>query len=623
MPRVSPPARPPHAFERQPLAAGVALLVAIVALYARAFGRGFASEDFLLVRFLHEHPPWNDLAGLLTRPWLGIAGIGFFRPVSTLLYGVEIAAFGPHSRGYVVAHLLVHALAALLVWAIALELVRRLPAPTGGAGAAWLAGLLFAVYPLHPNAVVFTASFATLFGGVLALLAFHLYQRFRADQRLRWWIASLAAFGLALGSYEATVVTPLWLAAYDHGLVGAQGRRQRTLLRGWTPFVGVLVSYFAWRLHLFGGFVGGYPEARQRLLAPASIGSDLLASLHLLHLPLYARPPALATTILTPLLLLGVPVALFVASRRARGAAPAWALGWVVTLSAMAPFAFHPVVPANGRYWYLAAAGAAISLAFLTSALAASLGAGARRALPWIAAGLFAAFWMVELAGHAGNMRRAADLARTVQAELLRAGRVSPRPPRIFVTGHPEFLTGPAGVNLAQVLRYGLRDSVGPPFVAPRLPVWPLPPLAGAELVPVLLGAPPGRVLAWDAVAARMRDVAAVPAAAITELEPLTADSSDTMAGPGSVAVRVPAGPYQRFRLLLSAPINGTVVDLGLGERRGEVLRATLPADFLLTSTRLYDGPIFWWIEARDAGGRLTGFTRMRPLERRVELTPP
>ena len=94
------------------------LLAAVLAFYARALDRPFTSEDFLLIRFLGEHPPWRDLAAQLTSPWLGISVVKFYRPVATLLYGAEIAAFGGRPLGYNLAHVLVHLANAALVWTI-------------------------------------------------------------------------------------------------------------------------------------------------------------------------------------------------------------------------------------------------------------------------------------------------------------------------------------------------------------------------------------------------------------------------------------------------------------------------------------------------------------------------
>ena len=115
-------------------------LVALVVLafYGPRLGRYFTSEDFLLIRFLGENPPWRDLGSLFGAPWLEISVVKFWRPVSTLLYGIEIAAFGGHPVGYNVVHVLVHAANAVLVWAIARRMCHWVPFK-GPIGHAWAA----------------------------------------------------------------------------------------------------------------------------------------------------------------------------------------------------------------------------------------------------------------------------------------------------------------------------------------------------------------------------------------------------------------------------------------------------------------------------------------------------
>jgi hypothetical protein len=599
--------------------AAVLLLAAVFVLYARALGRGFTSEDFLLVRWLGEHPPWLDLRAQLAEPWLGMRGIEFFRPVSTLLYGAEIAAFGADPRGYVMVHLVAHGLAALLLFGVTRELVRRDPATAGPPAAPWLAAVLFAVYPLHPNAVVFTASFATLSGGILALLALYGYQRSRAGGGRGWWVGSFAAFCLALGCYEATAVVPLWLAAHDQLFASRQASRRR-LVAGSLPFFALLAAYFGWRRHLFGDLVGGYAATRDRLGDPFTLAADLVASLGRLHLPFFAQPAARATAVLGLLAVLAA-VAFLRPDERARAAARGWVFGAVVAISAMAPFAFRPVVPANGRYWYLAAAGAAIGLAFLAAGLAAA--AGARRLLrrlPWALASLVAVAWAAELVRIVDAHRRAADLAHTIQQEILRVRPAAPAAGLpLFVTGHPDFLTRPPGLNVAQVFHYGLRDSVGPPFVGRGVDVYPLPPLSDGELGPVAAAAF-GRVLVWDAAVSRLRPPGLPPPpASLGDLALVGAAGEAGPAGAQAVAVRVPPGPHERFRLLLSTPINGMVVDLGAAHPTHGVLRAPLPEELLAIAARLYGNrDVFLWIEARDGRGNLTGQTRLHRLALRL-----
>ena len=42
------------------------------ALYLAHVGQGFVSEDFPLIRLHLERPPWSDLVGTFTEPWIGM-----------------------------------------------------------------------------------------------------------------------------------------------------------------------------------------------------------------------------------------------------------------------------------------------------------------------------------------------------------------------------------------------------------------------------------------------------------------------------------------------------------------------------------------------------------------------
>src|SRR3954470_10215439 len=309
----------------------LALPLVLLAFYGRALDRPFTSEDFLLIRYLGEHPPWHDLPAQLSSPWLGISVVKFFRPMSTLLYGLEIAAFGAHPLGYNLAHLLVHLACSLLVWAIVLRL-------DGTDLAAAAAAVLFAIYPLHPNAVLFSASFATLFGALFLLASTLAYQRFREAGSRGAWAGALGLFVLALGSYEQAAVLPAVLAAYDH-LVAARGapaRRHAVLAAGYLPFFGVLGLYLLLRRRIFGVLIGGYEEYSQRLRAPQlrRLAADLATSIHQLHVPWYGRWPAAGTLAVSMVLLLGVPLVFWLVQRGPLGGqARLWLFAWVWTLA--------------------------------------------------------------------------------------------------------------------------------------------------------------------------------------------------------------------------------------------------------------------------------------------------
>ncbi len=217
------------------------------------------------------------------------------------------------------------------------------------------------------------------------------------------------------------------------------------------------------------------------------------------------------------------------------------------------------------------------------------------------ALGLFGLFWGALLVDNLGVYSEAGETSRRIQQDLIRkAGPAEVS----FLARYPYFLTNEMGVPIAQVYHYGVWDSVHPPFVQARVPVYPLPQLEGAELLPVLRGAPESRIYAWDARLRKVREVASPPAGAQpAELE--------VVGQP--VEVRVPPGLATRFRLIVVASGNGTVIELGPGAVQGGILRASLPDEFCRTMVRLYgEHEMFWWIEARDAAGGLAGFTRLR-----------
>jgi len=600
------------------LAAPATALIA----YAAVLGRGFTSEDFLLIRFIGDHPPWRDLGAQFTAPWLGIAGIRFLRPLSTTLYALEIATFGTHAAGFNAVHTIVHAGNALLVAALLRELLGR---DAGGTRAAAAGGVLFALHPLHPNAVIFSASFATLFGASFVFAALLAYLRWRANGSRQWWVLAFSAFAGALLSYEAAAILPLWLAAADHLATPGPPRPQLRRVLGWLPFAALLAAYLGWRLWVFGVVLGGYDATSQRLLGSGAIdlAVAVAGAVRRVLVPYYGTAVG-APVLATASVVLAVAGMWWLQRLRDRRATGAWLIGWAWLLSGLAPFGFEAMVPANGRYGYLAAAGAALIAASLLALapIARDARASGRTpaprvvpwiasVTPWIAAVALAVLWTVALAQHLRACARAADTAQHVRQALRATTDQAPDGPR-FLTGYPYFLKAANGDPAAQVFHYGLRDAMNPPFSLPGADVMPLPPLAGDELVPLLRGAGAGRVWEWADDAPR--PVSAAPDGSLVELP--VDEAAAVSSSPSAVLVHLPAGaPYRRFRLLVSAPINGAVFDVPPPAAGSDTLRVEMPRDFLRTNAALY-GPstVYWWLEARDEAGALRGYTRLRPL---------
>ncbi|HTQ79527.1 MAG TPA: hypothetical protein VMM92_06000 [Thermoanaerobaculia bacterium] len=584
----------------------VALLGAVVlAAYGRALTRGWTSEDFLLLRLLRQDPPWHDLLAKLASPWLGLQIFKFYRPVSTLLFGMEEALFGTAPWGYNLVHILVHAGNACLVWAIA----RQIAGPDKRSAVfSLIAALLFAIYPLHPNAVIFAASFATIFATTFLLGAFLCHQLAGARQSWIWSSASLVLLALALGSYEAAAILPCLFIAHD--LLFEPDQPLRVRAASWLPALLLLALYFLLRLHLFGVFLGGYEETGRRLLVPQlrQLSKDLAESLLRLHIPVFGSPVTLAVEVgflgvvfLLPILYLG-------ASAGRRRFLRGWLLAWIWMILALAPFAFRPVVPGNGRYWYLAAVGTALGVAFLAQAFWESWTAP-WRFLPLLTVLALGGWWAVLLTGEVTVYIEAGRTAERIAAQL-RETVNAPGGAPIFVAGCPAFLETPVGVPVAAVFHYGLSDAVEPPFAPGGAPVYPLPPLDAEELPPLINGRPGARIYEWEPGSEKLRQVLLAPSASPEEIEILDPVDHARMP-PRALSVHFRPAAGKVFRLILLGRGNPTTFEFSPVLTADGLARADLPGSFVQAMDHLYGGDLYWWIEGRDETGRRL-FSRMR-----------
>lgn len=567
----------------------------MLALYASALPRYFTSEDFLLLRFLREHPPWDSWREFMTSSWLGISVVKFYRPISTLLLAAEARVFGAVALGYNAVHLLVHLLNAYLVWRIA----RRI---AGAAAEAWVPvaiALLFALYPLHPNTVSFIASFATLFSTSFLLLAFDAYQRRALGQ-------SLAAFLLALGSYEAAVVLPGFLLAHDllvpdDAPAPAARSRARLVVRSWVPFAVATAGYLVLRRAVLGFAIGGYEEAGRRLLAPQLLiwGRDFVLSVWWLHMPRFDNAPSTAVAGWWTAALVGVPATLGLLRWKTAPDARRWIFAWVWVVLSLLPFSFTPAVPGNGRYWYLASIGLAMTIGFLARWLLPAARFGKYPA--FTAVGLVGVFWAFLLAHYVGAYGEAARTARSIQQQLVRIDAQQSVGSLIFVTNYPLFLNDARQTPIAQIYHYGLADALHPPFTDVPVRIYPLPLLSDRELEAVTRGRPQARVERWEPLEGIFHRVDTALHEQLAELAPAFPTDGATIDRSGLFATATATPSAVTYRLILVAEGNAAVVEAAV-QPEGMV-RAAMPQEFVESMTHLYGSEMFWWIEGRDAGG--------------------
>ncbi len=556
-------------------------------------GTGFASEDFLILRYLHPQTLGSVFLSELRGPWLGLSFVNFYRPVSTLLLAVELKLWGLDATALHWSHLVVHGANTVLVGAIA----RRLTQSSTAVPLALSA--LFAISPLHPSAVAFIGSYATVFGCFFVLVTLAAFLRFRETGE-RWaYGLSLASFVLALGAYEAAVVLPAALLA--ESLIRDSGtkhwkRRVVSLL----PFMTLAAAYFVLRRAVLGVFVGGYSSFQDRFFREvAGRAVEGLRSLPQLVLPrLHAPLSERLAVALGSALVVGV--LLFFIRRRSSPLASTAALGLVWAAVFQAPFFFVSVVPATGRFWYLPTFAATLSI------LAVSWGCveGLRRfrrlgRVLWIAC-------VVAALGHHFLALRS-DLELTLEAdreirdirEALESRKTSRPGQPWLVTGTPDFARGDDGLPVAKIFQYGLHEASQPPFGKSSGWVYPVP----ADVHPLQLRrigrAIDAEILRWDRD--RRQLVAVSSASAATALEGEPSIHLGAVSGLWD-PVEFRCGECDRVRLALLT--SGPPYRSPWQEVTGGGGSVEMPRAFLESMALHHGGQVLGWLEDRGEKGQ-------------------
>jgi protein O-mannosyl-transferase len=216
---------------------GVTLIVVLTAVaYLPAMNGRFIWDDEALIG---NNALVNAPDGLY-RIWLTSEAIDYW-PLTNTSFWIEWRLCGNDTRGYHLTNLVLHAAAAVLIWAI----VRRLSI-TGG----FFAALLFAVHPVNVESVAWIAQRKNTLAMVFLLLSIWSYLRFerpsgeRFDSTLRsstWYFVSLTMFLLAMLSKGSVAILPIVLLL----LVWWQRPLVRSDLARVAPFAVIAVALTA------------------------------------------------------------------------------------------------------------------------------------------------------------------------------------------------------------------------------------------------------------------------------------------------------------------------------------------------------------------------------------------
>lgn len=199
----------------------VLVVVAGVAAFLPTLDGYFLADDFGYVQ-LYWDQPLRAFPRLLAADWSqGIwdQPLDELRPIVALSFRLNTLLSGLDPTGYHVFNVAWHALASLLVLAIARRLIGA-----GALGAAF-AALLFALLPAHAELVGWISGRVDVMTTAFALLALLGYGSWRQGRGAGWYVLALFAFTLALFTKEAALSFILLLPAWDVLAFGAPPTR--------------------------------------------------------------------------------------------------------------------------------------------------------------------------------------------------------------------------------------------------------------------------------------------------------------------------------------------------------------------------------------------------------------
>lgn len=229
-------------------------VIALLAVAASISGisNGFAYDDVHMIvdneRIHSLAHAWRFFAQTY---WPPVDGGTLYRPLTVLAFSLEWAIGRGSPLPFHVTNIALYAAACVTLYRMLCLLTES--------DVALLAASLFAVHPVHTEAVANVVGQGELLAAVFVFLAVTHYVTARRADRLRTWdIAALCALYLAAClSKEHAVVLPGLLAAVDVVIV-REGTTWRTTLRKTAPLflcmIGVAAAFVAVRAMVTGGF---------------------------------------------------------------------------------------------------------------------------------------------------------------------------------------------------------------------------------------------------------------------------------------------------------------------------------------------------------------------------------
>jgi tetratricopeptide (TPR) repeat protein len=308
-----------------PSRAALVVFVVSIVLYTNTLGHDFAWDDYSLIV---DNQAVRTLDAQTLRSIFGedswrVAGRGggYYRPLVTLSYHIQYEVFNGNPSGFHWVNLLWNAVTCVLVFAFINLLF-------GSVVLGLITALLFAVHPIHTEAVAWISGRTDVLAALWSLVSLSLYVLARRRGNHLLLLGSLVAFMLAMFAKESAACLPLLILLLEVGpfdalIASRPGAPQRPGRFRWTRsivvsalFLGALALYVMFRREVLGTTTSSYEAYAPGALGTVALPLSILAGyLHKVFLPLslnaeyeaavptsFAEWPVIAGAVITALI---------------------------------------------------------------------------------------------------------------------------------------------------------------------------------------------------------------------------------------------------------------------------------------------------------------------------------
>ena len=227
------------------------LAFAVALVFANSLDADFIYDDHAFVVNNVEIRSFAPLSKVLFSPetFSQPANNHVYRPLASFTFAVNYAIGGLETRGYHVVNLLFHTLNVFLL----LILLRRIGL---GAGPSFAGALIFAIHPVHVEAVTWISGRGNVMFLFFFLLAYLLYAGIdtaSGPRKIALFGGALAAYAVSLLAKEMALPLPALLFGHDLYFGRVRDRKERlSLLWRYVPFIVVAAAFILLRTQVLG-----------------------------------------------------------------------------------------------------------------------------------------------------------------------------------------------------------------------------------------------------------------------------------------------------------------------------------------------------------------------------------